>query len=467
MRAYNVSSSTNRSIYAHFPFETAKHMTEEKGLLDSGATHNFIDVQTAIRLGLGTRKLKTPRTVTNVDGTPNRAGTISKYSNLTCTYNQKRANLPFYIINLGRDRIIFGMPWFQNFEPTISWRNKKLEGGITLQTESKASEINAMTMATSWAIQNSKKTSNKEEDVPEQYTKYRKVFSEEEAKRFPPQREDDHEIKFVENAPKFFDAKVYQMSHKQVTFLRKWINEELTKGFIRPSKSPYPSPTFLIEKKNATYRVVQDYRTLNKNTVPDKHPLPLIADLINQLSGKSLFTKFDIRMGYNNIRINEGDQEKAAFTTPLGQYEPMVMNFGLRNAPATFVRAMTKIFRILQNQYPSELLVYMDDILIATENNLDRHRQIVCEVLKVLDQNSYFLRLAKCEFEKRRTEYLGLLLDHDTIKPDPNKINGLNSWPRTLKTVREVRSTLGLLNYHRAFVPGFSHIVKPLTLLLI
>src|SRR6267154_5768467 len=171
-------------------------------------------------------------------------------------------------------------------------------------------------------------------------------------------------------------------------------------------------------------------------------------------------------MGYNNIRIKEGDQEKAAFTTPLGQYEPMVMNFGLRNAPATFVRAMIKIFQTLQNRYPSELLVYMDDILVATTNDLDHHCKIVCEVLELMEQESYFLRLAKCEFEKHRTEYLGLILDHDTVKPDPNKVNGLKSWPRTLKTVRKVRSTLGLLNYHRAFVPGFSHIVKPLTMLL-
>src|SRR6267154_3393617 len=425
MRAYNVSGSTNHSIYAHLPFETAKHMTDEKGLLDSGATHNFIDVRTVIRQGVETQKMKTPRTVTNVDGTTNRAGTISKYTNLTCTYNEKQTNLPFYVTNLGKDRIIFGMPWFQTFEPTVSWKKKTLEGKITIQTESKATEVNATTMATSWAIKNSKGTNpSKEKDFPEQYTKYRNIFSEESAKRFPPSREEDHAIKFVENVPRFFDIKVYQMSHKQVTFLRKWIDEELNKGFIRPSKSPYPSPTFLIEKKNADYQVVQDYRTLNKNTVLDKHPLPLISNLIDQLSGKSLFTKFDIRMGYNNIRIKEGDQEKAAFTTPLGQYEPMVMNFGLRNAPATFVRAMIKIFRTLQNRYPSELLVYMDDILIATKDDLDRHSQIVREVLAVMEQESYFLRLAKCEFEKRRTKYLGLILDHDTIKPDPNKING-------------------------------------------
>jgi hypothetical protein len=171
-------------------------------------------------------------------------------------------------------------------------------------------------------------------------------------------------------------------------------------------------------------------------------------------------------MGYNNIRIADGDQEKVAFTTPLGQYEPMVMNFGLCNAPATFVRAMTRVFRTLQNAYPGEILIYMDDILIATPNDLSQHRQIVREVLDVMRKESFFLKAAKCEFKKQRVEYLGLILDGNTIKPDSVKVNGLKTWPRTLKSVTEVRSTLGLLNYHCAFVLGFSHIVKPLTQLL-
>jgi hypothetical protein len=160
------------------------------------------------------------------------------------------------------------------------------------------------------------------------------------------------------------------MTVKQTTFLRKWLDEELKKGFIRPSKSLYPSPTFLIKKKNRDYQVVQDYKTLNEFTIPDKHPLPSITNLIEQLHGKTLFTKFNIRMGYNNIRIADGDQEKATFTTPLGQYEPMVMNFGLCNTPATFICTMTRVFRTLQNSYPGEVLIYMDDILIATLNDL-------------------------------------------------------------------------------------------------
>ena len=108
----------------------------------------------------------------------------------------------------------------------------------------------------------------------------------------------------------------------------------------------------------------------------------------------------------------------------------------------------------------------MDNILIATEEDLKLHRAVVREVLQVMKNESLFLKLAKCEFETHKVEYLGLILDYDTIRPDPTKIARLREWPRHLKTVKEVRSTLGLLNYHRAFVPGFSHIVKPLTRLL-
>jgi len=105
-------------------------------------------------------------------------------------------------------------------------------------------------------------------------------------------------------------------------------------------KIPIPFTNISHQKENGDYRVVQDYQKLNSYTIPNKTPIPLISDLIEQLGGKTLFTKFDIRMGYNNIRIKEGDQEKAAFTTPLGQYKPMVMNFGLRNTPGTFMRTM-------------------------------------------------------------------------------------------------------------------------------
>ena len=176
--------------------------------------------------------------------------------------------------------------------------------------------------------------------------------------------------------------------------------------------------------------------------------------------------RFVTRWGYHNIRIKDGDQEKAVFKTTIGQYEPMVMNFGLRNTPATFQRLMNKVLRPIKAKYREDIQSYMDDVIIATNNDLNYHRMVVRAVLKAMRDASLFLKLEKCEFERNKVEYLGLLLDGDSIKPDPSKVEGLRSWPTTLKSVKEVRSTLGILNYNRAFIPGYAHIAKPLTELL-
>jgi len=305
-----------------------------------------------------------------------------------------------------------------------------------------------------------------EANIPSQYEEFSDVFSEAAARRFPPAREDDHAIDFKPGAPDTFSCKIYPISTRETEFLREWINENLEKQFIRESKSPYASPTFLIKKKNGDFRVIQDYRTLNEHTVPDVSPLPLIGSIIEKLHGRTLFTKFDIRWGYHNIRIRDGDQEKAAFKTTIGQYEPMVMNFGLRNAPATFQRLMNKVLRPVKARYGEDVQGYMDDVIIATKDDIAYHREVTRAVLEAMRNASLFLKPEKCEFEKRKIEYLGLVLNGDSIEPDPSKIEGLKSWPTTLKSVKEVRSTLGVLNYNRAFIPGFANIAKPLTELL-
>jgi hypothetical protein len=183
MRAFNVTSGENQTIYVNFSLQTAEHTTDEQGLLDSGATHNFIDVRTIIRLGIGTKRLKKPRTVTNVDGTLNRAGQINRYANLQFSYDRKTKELPVFVTNLGKDRIILGLPWFQEFEPTISWKQGELLGQLKVNTSSKMLEINKTTLAMSWAIQGeSNKIHLAEKDVLNQYKDYTDVFSEEKAK---------------------------------------------------------------------------------------------------------------------------------------------------------------------------------------------------------------------------------------------------------------------------------------------
>ena len=139
------------------------------------------------------------------------------------------------------------------------------------------------------------------EQIPEEYFQHAKVFSEEEADRFPPKREEDHAINLKENAPAVLDCKIYPLSHDQDTKLTEFLGEHLCKGYIRELSSPYAFPFFFIKKKDGKLRPVQDYRKLNEQTIRNNYPLPLIKMILEQLQGQSLFTKFDIQWGYNNI----------------------------------------------------------------------------------------------------------------------------------------------------------------------
>jgi len=155
--------------------------------------------------------------------------------------------------------------------------------------------------------------------------------------------------------------------------LDQFLKENLETGKIHPSKSPMASPVFFIKKKDSTLRLVQDYQALNAMTVKNKYPLPLISELINKLRGAKYFTKLDVRWGFNNVRMKEGDEWKAAFRTNRGLFEPLVMFFGLCNSPATFQTMMDDIFDGLITE--GVVVVYLDNILIFTET-LKEHQRV-------------------------------------------------------------------------------------------
>ncbi len=136
----------------------------------------------------------------------------------------------------------------------------------------------------------------------------------------------------------------YRMNHEELKELKVQFEELLAKGYIKPSKSPYGAPVLFVHKKDETLRMCVDYRALNKVTVKNRYPLPRIDDLFDQLSGAKVFSKIDLRSGYNQIRIAQGDEEKTAYRIRYGSYEFLVMPFGLTNAPTTFCTLMNDIF---------------------------------------------------------------------------------------------------------------------------
>ena len=227
---------------------------------------------------------------------------------------------------------------------------------------------------------------------------------------------------------------VYPMSPNEQEELDRFLKENLQKGYIRPSKSPLASPVFFVKKKDGKLRFVQDYRKLNQFTVKNRYPLPLVADIISRLQGARYFTKCDVRWGYNNIRVKQGHEWKAAFVTNRGLFEPLVMFFGLTNSPATFQALMNSLFADLITE--GKVAVYLDDILIFTKD-LEEHRQVVRDVLGRLRQNDLYLRPEKCEFEQLQIEYLGLIIREGEVRMDPAKVAAVRDWP-TPRNLRDV-----------------------------
>src|SRR4029077_6008627 len=165
-------------------------------------------------------------------------------------------------------------------------------------------------------------------------------------------------------------GRVIPMSDEEIKEIRQFIADQSAKGYIRPSKSPQTSPVFFIPKKDGGKRMVTDYRHLNKGTVKNNYPLPLISQLVDRLKGCTCFTKMDLRWGYNNVRIKQGDEWKGAFITQDGAYEPLVMFFGMCNSPSTFQQMMNEVF--LDIIYEGVLVIYMDDLLVCTRKEFTR-----------------------------------------------------------------------------------------------
>ena len=171
-----------------------------------------------------------------------------------------------------------------------------------------------------------------EELVLKRFWKWRKVFGKAESERMPVQKPWDHTIELKEGfVPR--KEKVYSLSRDKREEVQAFVEDQLRKGYIRPSKSPQTSPVHFIAKKDRKRQMVQDYRHINEGTIKNAYPLLLIANILDGVGTRKVFTKLDLRWGYNNVRIKEGDKWKAAFTMHIGSYEPTAMYFGLTNSP--------------------------------------------------------------------------------------------------------------------------------------
>ncbi|QRW25155.1 Retrotransposable element Tf2 protein [Rhizoctonia solani] len=369
-----------------------------KTLIDSGATLNFISPSIVEKYKIPKTQLENPQVVRMLDGTISQTGCIWHQVQLAVSANGHSHSIPF----LQQGLVTFPEQ-------------------VQIASEEEA-DLDPLA------------------DLPAQYHKFAKVFGEEEFKVLPPHREYNIAIDLIPNT-KLSPGPIYGMTDAESKALKQHIDEELAMGKIRPSTSSAGTPVMFVKKADGSLRLVVDYQKLNDITHKSIYPLPQQDDLMAKLCHAKMFTKLDLRWGYNNVRIKEGD-EKTAFRTKYGLFEYLVMPFGLTNAPAAFQHCMNNLFQDLIDK-PEE------------------HPTHIREVLSRLMKNQLFCKLSKCHFHVTMVDYLGIVISPASFSMDQKKIKAVTSRPQ-LKTVKQVQAFLGFVNYLCQFIPNFSSVAQPL-----
>lgn len=319
-------------------------------LIDSGASHNFISPKVTTALGLVITPVAA-RCIKLGDG--HKVVTRGICKGVRMKMGEIEIVIDALVLELGGLDMVLGVAWLSTLGQVImDWKALTMEFAdgnkwVKLQGQGnkdvRQSYVNTFLEDThsrlgmDWWWSHFKSIEAGKMVVSEGVNTILKEFSEvfQEQIQLPPKRTQVHRINLLpEHGP--VNVRPYKYPHHQKEEIERQVEELLKAGVIRPSMSAYSSPVILVKKKDKTWRMCVDYRALNKETIPDKYPIPIVDELLDELNGATVFSKIDLKSGYHQIRVFESDIPKTAFRTHNGHYEYLVMPFGLMNAPATF-----------------------------------------------------------------------------------------------------------------------------------
>lgn len=346
---------SNSGLLLPITVSWGKEQHHLKALVDSEAAANFMDITLANTLQVPSSPLPSSLSVTALDGRALGEGGVSLHTSpLRMTVQQHQEEVRFYLIQSPEFPVVLGHPWLTCHNPHVDW-----SAGAILEW--------GPTCAATCLFPSAPVVSLESPDlsrVPFQYHDLKEVLSKTRATSLPPHRPNDCVIDLLPGScpPR---GRIFSLSSPERAAMDEYIGEALASGFIRPSSSPAGAGFFFVGKKDGGLRPCIDYRGLNKITVKNRYPLPLMATAFDLLQGATIFTKLDLRNAYHLVRVKEGDEWKTAFNTPTGHYEYQVMPFGLTNAPATFQALINDVLRDLLNR---TVFVYIDDILVFSKS---------------------------------------------------------------------------------------------------
>ena len=268
-----------------------------------------------------------------------------------------------------------------------------------------------------------------------------------------------HEIDTGESQPQYTPP--YPKSPAQLKIIKEEIQKMIEQDILEPSNSPWGAPCYLVKKKSEhgmkiTPRLIVDYRKLNKVTKPNVYPLPNIQTILDQLGGKSWFTKLDMFSGFWHIPISPRDREKTAVITHVGLFQFKRLPFGLRNAPASFQHLVNTVFSNLS--FPRDEVAYLSayvDDLLCHSSDWQSHLRQVENVFCTCEKFGLSLKPSKCEFCKHEQEFLGHTIDSTGRRPDEAKMKAASNF-LVPKNSHDIQKFLGLAGYYREHIKSFA-----------
>ena len=381
-------------------------------LVDSGASGNFLDPSLLRENLLQPQPHPHPIPVELIDGS-SAAPITHFYPSRIRIHGQHTEQITFQLVTLAHFRLVLGFPWLARHNPSIDWQSGALSFTSPLCTSTclvppllpSPSQTPCGTFPTTHipvpsppvlaatfsspsslpALLPNPPSPSAESppapavpaplpsppphpdlytQVPEAYHDFLDVFSEAQANTLPPHRKYDLDIPLQPGTSPPWGP-IYSMSAPELTAMKTYVKEYLANGFIRPSKSPAAAPVMFVKRPDGKLRLVVDYRGLNKVTVKNRYPLPLIPEMLDRLHRAKVFTKIDLRNAYHQVRVQAGDEWKTAFRCREGHFEFQVCPQGPTNAPAMFQHFMNDILRAHLDLTAVGIL---DDVIIFFED---------------------------------------------------------------------------------------------------
>jgi hypothetical protein len=298
-----------------------------------------------------------------------------------------------------------------------------------------------------------KELSDDLKQVPEKFRKWINIMTKEAADKLPEYKPYDHTINLKEGETPPLGP-VYALNEVEFETLREWLKEMLRTGKIRPSKSPPAAPILFMPKAHSRgLRLCVDYQGINKITIANCYPLPLMSELYDRVRGAKVFTKMDLKNGYYLIRITEGNEWKTAFQCQYSLYECLVMLFGLSNILGIFQDMMNHIFRDMLDQ---GVIAYINNVLIYAETE-EKHDEYIKEVLRRLAENGFIISPEICIWGRNKVEFLGYIISEEGIEIAKDKVETVLMWELP-KSLKQTQAFLRFANFYCQFIKDFSRI---------